>query len=489
MARLSGWDAIVVGGGASGLMAAATLAKSGARTLLLEARNTFGGTSENGGDGASLAGADPLFALDAKMVSELKLGLKFATRDLPLVALRPEGRHLVLGRDVYRTARAIAAVSPADAAAWPRFRREAFALARAMRALWWPLSTAHVPLRERDTLAAMKFSGAAAWLGRWFESDALKAALAFDATADAAAVNAPPSALILLWRLAQEMSGLQAAQALMEGGGGMLIGASLAAAQTAGVDLRSNARVAQILVTGGRVGGVMLASGERLEAPLVLSSLPRRTTAHLSSPGAFGLSGCDTLAPESATGMARILLSFDRAPRFGDGVPTQARFVIADRVESLVNARDAALAGQLPDELVFDAVPVPPRAPSAKFALSLRIRPVPFKPAGGWDASRALLAARAIAALGVFDRSLKSAVVGLRIATPEDVAREYGPGGSAASLARVFASAGARIATPVENLLLCGSDAEPVSAIAGRAARLAARQGLAMATVLKAPKR
>ena len=44
MARES-YDAIVIGGGHNGLVAAAYLARSGAKTLVLEARNTPGGAA------------------------------------------------------------------------------------------------------------------------------------------------------------------------------------------------------------------------------------------------------------------------------------------------------------------------------------------------------------------------------------------------------------------------------------------------------------
>jgi len=476
------WDAIVIGGGASGLIAAATLAKARQKVLLLEARAVFGGTSETpaSGETISLSGLDPALALDQHVIEELKLSLRYAKRDLPLVALRPEGHHIVVGRDAFRTARNLGWFSARDAQAWPRFRREVWALARAMRKVWWPQGIAPIAVPEHDAIEAMKYAGALAWLGRWFESDALKAALAFDATEDGAAVNAPPSALILLWRLAQEMSGLQAAQSIIDDGNGGLAGATLRAALAAGAELRNGAVVTKILVRDGRASGVRLDSGETIEAHLVLSSLSRSVTRALAPTGAFGLSRSE-VARAPSIGTARILLSFDREPRFGDSVPAAARFVVADRVDSLISARDAALAGQIPDELVFDAVPVTPRAPTAQHALLLRIRPVPLAPSGGWDAARAVLAARAVSALGTFDRSLKSAVVALRIATPEDLAREYGKGSSAATVERLLQPAGARIATPLDNLLLCGSDAEPVSEVAGRAARLAARRAIALA--------
>ena len=69
--------------------------------MLLEARSIVGGAhrAERGDRAPRPRGA--LFALDPHVVDEpiCDLGLGFAVRDFPLVALRPDGHHLVLGRD------------------------------------------------------------------------------------------------------------------------------------------------------------------------------------------------------------------------------------------------------------------------------------------------------------------------------------------------------------------------------------------------------
>ncbi|MBC7309321.1 MAG: NAD(P)/FAD-dependent oxidoreductase, partial [Tetrasphaera sp.] len=63
------WDAIVVGGGHNGLTAAAYLAKSGMRTLVLEQRHLVGG---------------------AAITEELRPGFSFTTFSYALSLLRPE---------------------------------------------------------------------------------------------------------------------------------------------------------------------------------------------------------------------------------------------------------------------------------------------------------------------------------------------------------------------------------------------------------------
>src|SRR5258707_15465883 len=112
-------------------------------------------------------------------------------------------------------------------------------------------------------------------LDSWFESDAVKATLAFGATADAVSIDEPPSALTLLWRAAQESSGLQGASGVLRGGTPQLVAMLAEAAAAARVEIRLSARAARILVRQAAVTGVAFESGEEIDAPLVLSSLPR----------------------------------------------------------------------------------------------------------------------------------------------------------------------------------------------------------------------
>ncbi len=137
-AQMSGrYDAAVIGGGVSGLAAAALLAKAGLRTVLLEQDATLTGP----------AGEAALRALDPRLANDLKLakrGLKFSSREFALAVPRPGGQPALVSRDRHATARSLAALSPADAAAFAAWRHELYALARARCAqaggmvLRWP---------------------------------------------------------------------------------------------------------------------------------------------------------------------------------------------------------------------------------------------------------------------------------------------------------------------------------------------------------------
>jgi phytoene dehydrogenase-like protein len=475
-------SAIVVGGGVNGLVAATYLARAGRKVTLLEANDTFGGacvttTFATGFKGPTIAHA--LTALDPRVVAELKLarrGLKFAVRDMPTVALRADGKHLVIGRDVRAAARAIAAHSRADAEAWPRFRRELFDLARAMRPFWW--DEAKHGWNMPPTIATLRRQNLAAWLDSRFESDALKAALACDASGLSPLV--PGSPLLLAWLECQEMCGLQGAAAIPLGGPGALVDALTAAGKIAGVEMRTGAHVADILVKDGTASGVVLDSGEEIAATRVVASLSHRqllaTKAGRSALGIAESAALERSVPTIAS--AKVMLALNAAPAFG-GV--RGRFLLADKIETFVTAHAASRAGRMPEELALEVVvPTaadPGLAPMGQHVVSIRIAPLPRHLAGGWDAAKAPLAAKAIAALERCAPGLARRVTGAQVLTPDDIAKRYGEE-DGLTVERVMSDWPSRILTPIKGLFLCGAASEPVGAVSGRAGRIAAAHAL-----------
>lgn len=484
------YDAVVIGAGVNGLAAATYLAMAGKRVLVAEQRATAGGLCETGTFAESFLfskAAHALHALDPRVVKELKLarhGLQFAVRDLPLVGLRADGKHIVLSRDGYATARNIALQSEADAGVWPQFRREWYGLGRKLRTLWWN-ADAMGPgtLLHSDKVHRIAHMGTAAWLDSWFESDAIKATLGFDA--HAMSPLAAGSALLLLWRAAQEMCGLQGAVAIPRGGLRAVTDALAGSANSVGVELRTGAAVNDVLIDDdGCVRGVSLASGEVVAAPLVLSSLPRGRT--LSFPGLQTMPGFAEAAAlrlaRPGLGTARVTIALDAPPQInGIAVPAVARLVLLDRLESLVAGHAAAYAGHLPHELTMEVVmPVaadPVLAPAGHHIVSVLVSPVPVAIAGGWHALKPVLAAQVVAALGHHFAGLARHLVAVEVLTPDDVRGHYGAedsSGGAVDAQRLLADWRVRVATSVPGLVLCGADADPVGAVSGRGGRVAA---------------
>ncbi len=449
------YDALVIGGNVGGLAATALLARAGLRTLLLEREAAF-----------SRPGESPdIHALDPQLVRELrltKLGLTFSSRDLALAGVRAGGQAIVLGRDRHAAAHSIAAVSPADARAFSEFRAQQYSLGRALRLSWWdgrPVdeTAAALKSKQRQLLERLSVTSASAWLSSWFESDALKAMLAFEPAEAGIAPSEAGSALALVWRAAQEMCGLQGAVAVPSGGTDGLIQSLAAAARAAGAELRTQAVLARLIAVDGCIAGAELAGGETLRAPLVLSALDRRRTlTEFLPPAAIGLGRARSLMRRGApVGCATLSFELDRAPPFA---LSDRRMVVAERLETYASALTAARLGRVPDEPVLELV-MPP-SPD-RLVLFVKVWPIPAETVFDADGL-----ARKVTTMiekrfpGFADGIARCAV------NPPAARRE-------ASVERLRASARDRIETPVPGLLLCGADAEPVDAVSGRAARLA----------------
>jgi phytoene dehydrogenase-like protein len=500
------YDAIVIGGDIGGLIAAAYLARAKARVVLFEAREDFGADARNLEFAPGFRGpiaSQTAFALDGRAIRELRLaafGLEFAQDNMKLVALGPAGKHVVLPGESFRGRAALAADAGPEGFAYAAFHEEAMRLARLMRPLWeGTLADAAAPsaadmltlalrrlnLEDRDAERIIELSrlSATAFLDHWFDSGPLKAALAFEVFPSGLSPQEPGSALVLIWRYAQESAGPAAAVSQIRGGPAALTSALTAAAREAGAELRSTKRVGSIVVEKGRATGVTLADGEMVASETVLSSLDaRETLLGLVPAGSGGLGMRTQVAEPRRIGCAQILLALSAPPPFVgiDPHDLAARFAVMQRGEVPDEAKGAALNGSLPREVAMEAT-VPTiadgtLAQGGSHVLSALVPYVPASPDGGWLGGHELLRRRALATLESFAPGLRDRVVAFRVLTP---GHEGGGPKSCVSLfaspaARLVASYEARIRTPIAGLYLCGRAAEPMDVLSGRAGRIAA---------------
>src|SRR5580700_3593813 len=114
------YDAIVVGAGHNGLVAAGYLAKNGLSTLVVERSDRIGGacvTTELMPGFKVSMGAQVLGMLRQRIIDDLELerhGLKFSFRDPEIFVPFPDGNHVFYYPDRARTIDSIARVAPQD---------------------------------------------------------------------------------------------------------------------------------------------------------------------------------------------------------------------------------------------------------------------------------------------------------------------------------------------------------------------------------------
>ncbi len=121
-------DIVIIGGGHNGLITAFYLAKGGFKPLVIERRNQIGGaaiTEEFYPGFRSSVLAHSAGPLRPEVVRDMELekhGLRVITPEVAVTAFSPDGRALILYRDVERAAQEIAKFSEADAAKYREFQ-------------------------------------------------------------------------------------------------------------------------------------------------------------------------------------------------------------------------------------------------------------------------------------------------------------------------------------------------------------------------------
>jgi phytoene dehydrogenase-like protein len=298
------YDAIVVGGGHNGLVSAAYLARSGARTVVLESRATLGGaaTTESPWPDAPQLRVTRLSYVMSLMpptiVNDLSLerhGYKVHPMG-PYYQAFPEGGALTIYEDdPARTYDEIARWSKNDAEAWPTWNAWLAGLADVMGPLLTRVPPALGSHRPSDLIDTAKLAWSqrglnvrttadvtrlmtmsiADLLDDWFESPQIKGAMAVNGVIGTWAGPCEPGTAYVMAHhsIGDVGDGQLGSWGYPEGGMGAVSAAIAASAREFGAELRTNARVERLIVRGGRVEGAVLANGEELRAPVVVTSL------------------------------------------------------------------------------------------------------------------------------------------------------------------------------------------------------------------------
>jgi phytoene dehydrogenase-like protein len=301
----SAYDAIVVGAGHNGLTCAGYLARAGLRVCVLERRDIVGGAcvTEEVWPGHRVSRASYVVSmLQPKVVEDLRLA-DFGYQAIPLdpafATMAPGGKPIFFYNDAAATRASIAPHSERDAAAYPEFEALLARMAEFLRPLMLRPPPAVGSKRPGDLLSLLREAGHAAGLKRrevhelfrvmtmsvgdlldeWFESDAIKGALASTGVVGVwAGPRTPGTAYNLLHHALGELNGISGLWGHVKGGMGGISHALARSAEASGARIRTGAGVRSIDVSGGRASGVTLDSGEQLRAALVVSGAHPRTT-------------------------------------------------------------------------------------------------------------------------------------------------------------------------------------------------------------------
>src|ERR1700733_14728771 len=302
------YDAIVVGGGHNGLVAGAYLARSGARTVVLEGRHKTGGaaTTEAPWPDAPEFSVTRLSYVMSLMpptiINELDLP-RHGNRLYPLgpyYQAFPEGGSIKLyADDAKRNHDEVSRWSKKDADAMPKWDAWLEGLAEVLGPLLLPVPPAIGSRKPRDLAETLRLAwrhrgldvrtiadvtrlmtmSIADLLDDWFESSQVKGALAVNGVIGTwAGPYEPGTAYVMAHHSIGDVGdGHLGNWGFQEGGMGAVSTAIERAARSHGAEIRTGARVARVLVDGGRATGVVLDNGDEIRAKVVVSTLHPKT--------------------------------------------------------------------------------------------------------------------------------------------------------------------------------------------------------------------
>lgn len=508
------FDAIVIGAGHNGLIAAAYLGKAGKRVLLLEAATRLGGaltTAEVSPDYRVSTAAHLLDALPRRVEKDLKLakhGLRFAARQLQTIALDRDHNHIVLapGRSNLDILRRHSAVD-ADAFVTYLARMKSYAavlgpllqdalpeivpetLSRRLRRLVWRAE--RLGGEKLENLMRQLPGSIGDMLNDTFETPLIKGALALDALMGSGeGPYSSGTAFTAITRLS--LRSMSKGPHSIEGGLGGFTDALAAAAASYGVVIRAATVVKRILISDGIVRGVETHTNEIFEAPSVLSSAhPRETMLDLVGAKYLDAGLVKQLTEITDTGAtAKLNLSLDGLPTIQGLAPQEygARILVAPSLAALDDAYTAFkhgnIASDIPMEVTMPSVVDAPLVPPGQHVMSIVMQYVPYEVNGGWEDGRDRLVDRAIETLSAYAPDLRQRIVAGELMLPPDIESKFGlvNGGWYHGDMRLDqllsfrpAPALARYATPVKGLYLCGAGSHPGGGICGLPGQYAAR--------------
>lgn len=516
------YDVIVIGGGHNGLVNAAYLARAGKRTIVLERRHVVGGAAvtEEIFPGFKFSVCSYVVSLlRPEIIRDLDLprhGLEILPLDGTFTPM-PSGDYLWRVNDHAKTRQEIARHSRVDAEAYEEFGKAMLQMCKFVKPILAMTPPDPTTLNPRDLMKLLflgrRFQGlssddkynqvqlmtmsAVDYLDQWFETDVLKATMSASGIIGTfLGIRSPGTAYVLLHHYMGEIDGAFRAWGFARGGTGAISNAIADAAREAGVEIRTRAGIANILVNKGTAVGVVLENGDEIYGNVVSSSVdPHMTFLKMLEP--------DQLPDEFLSGVkrykfrgssAKVNFALDALPNFsclpGPGAQLRGAISISPSVDYMERAYDDAKYGEYSKrpyiDMVIPSLTDPSVAPPGKHVMSCFVQYAPYHLASGnWDEKKEAFGDMVVQTLSEYAPNFKDIVIGRQVVTPLDLEREWGltEGNifqGELSLEQLFflrpVPGWANYRTPIKNLYMCGSATHPGGGIMGAPGRLAATE-------------
>ncbi|MEA2487783.1 MAG: hypothetical protein QOF16_1437 [Actinomycetota bacterium] len=502
------YDSIVIGAGHNGLICAAYLARAGLKVLVVERSDRIGGAcvTEELFPGFRISTASySLSLLQPSVVAELGLELDIRPKDPESFCPYPDGGGLLMWRDPHKRHEAISKISPADAEAYPWFVELFEEASRRLRPLLsYPATRkqARRAFRKSDTekLFDRTVDGSIADLcDEFFETDVMKGLMASQGIiGSAAGPRTPGSAYVYLHHAFGEAAGEPGVWGFVRGGMGAITQQLAEIVRAAGGEIRLESEVASIATKDGRrATGVVLASGEEIDARTVCSNADPKRTVGFFDPALLApefIQDVDLL-PTAGT-VVKVNCALSGLPRFKGldasevaGPEHLGTITIAPSIDYLEEACEHAAQGRPAERFFCEAwiqtASEPDLAPEGKHTLSVFAQYAPYELAeGDWATRRDEIGDRVIATLEEYAPGLTGLIEDRMVLGPPDLEERFALTGGNIFHGEILpdwlfdkrpASKWHRYRLPIAGAYLCGSGAHPGGGVCGAPGRNAAR--------------